>query len=114
MASPLAGYGRHITRQALLSTDGVLQNQVAGEVKWKFIDYLFQLERFGEIKIKRNHGLCKDPRKATLLVYFDAGEGAEMYVMHLLYETHTHGLYQAEFRFSANALVPIGRNIPHS
>ena len=58
--------------------------------------------------------LCRDPRKATLLVYFDAWEGAEMYIMHLLYETHTCGLYQAEFLFSANALVPIGRNIPHA
>ena len=98
----------------MLSTDGVLQNQVACEVKRKFIDYLFQLERFGKINIKRNHGLCRDPRKATLLVYFDAGEGAEMYIMHLLYGTHTRGLYQAEFLFSANALVPIGRNIPHA
>ena len=37
-----------------------------------------------------------------------------MYVMHLLYETNTRGLYQAEFLFSANALVPTGRNIPHA
>ena len=37
-----------------------------------------------------------------------------MYIMHLLYETHTRGLYQAEFLFSANTLVPISRNIPHA
>ena len=37
-----------------------------------------------------------------------------MYIMHLLYETHTRGLFQPEFLFSAKALVPIGRNIPHA
>ena len=83
----------------MLATEGVLHSQVTDEVKQQFIDYLFQMERFGEIKIKRNHGLCKDPRKAVLLVYFDAGEAAEEYVMHLLYETNTRGHYQAEFLF---------------
>ena len=67
-------YGRRITRLGMLSTEGILQRQVTREVKKLFIDYLFQLEQFGKIQIKRNHGLCKDPRKATPKVYFDAGE----------------------------------------
>jgi hypothetical protein len=56
VASPLAGYGRYITRNALLVTGGVLHEQVNAEVKLQFVDYLHQLEQFGKIKIKRNHG----------------------------------------------------------
>ena len=98
----------------MLVTGGVLHEQVNVEVKLQFVDYLYQLEQFGKIKIKRNYGFFKDPRQAILMVYFDAGEAAEEYVMHLLYETNTRGQFQAEFLFSANALVPTGRNIPHA
>ena len=112
--SPIAGYGRWITRLALIESKASFLQPVSTKIKELFIDYLWQVHCFGQIDIKRNFGLAVDPNKATLLIYFDAGHAGEMYVCHLQYETATPGVFHTEFLFSSHCLVPSGRNVQHS
>ena len=84
-ASPLKGYGAHVTRMALLDTKGHIEDHVSYEVKTMFIDYLFQRTKAGQLTFARNLKLYADPSAATLMVYTDAGRDAGVVVMHLLY-----------------------------
>ena len=112
--SPIAGYGRWITRLALEESKAVFLQPVSHTIKVLFIDYLWQVCCFGKMDIKRNFGIAINPEKATLLVYFDAGHEGELCIFHLQYETDKPGIYHTEFLFSNHCLVPMGRNVPHS
>ena len=113
-AAPLMGYGRWITRLALVESKGVFLLPVSKWIRDLFLDFLWQVFKFGQVEIIRNKGLAKDPRQATLVAYFDAGHEGEVYVLHLVYETEIRGLFHSEFLFAAHSLVPMGRNVPHS
>jgi hypothetical protein len=107
--APLAGYGRWITRQALIQTEGVFTKQVSETIKQLFLDFIYQTEMFGRMKMKRNHGLARDYRSAIL--YYDAGEAGQTFILHLHYEKDRRGFFYSEFLFAAHSLVPLGRNI---
>ena len=81
--APIAGYGRWITRLALIETKANFLRPVSPKTKDLFVDYLWQVHCFSKMDIKRNFGLAMNPDAATLLVYFDAGHEGEMYVCHL-------------------------------
>ena len=112
--APLAGFGRWVTRQALLDTKGVFQAEVAPATKALFFNYIHQVSMYGRLKFKRNFGLARDPRQAHILAYYDAGSGGELYVIYIIYETTTKGVWHCEFVYSSHALTPQGRNIPHA
>ena len=112
-ASPLKGYGAHVTRLALLDTKGHIDVHVSHEVKDMFLDYLFQRTQAGKLTFARNLKLYTDPSSATLMVYTDAGRDAGVVVMHLLYPKLS-GKFYAEFLFSTNHLNALGSKIPNS
>ena len=112
-ASPLKGYGAHVTRMALLDTKGHIEDHVSYEVKNMFLDYLFQRTKAGQLTFARNLKLYADPSAATLMVYTDAGRDAGVVVMHLLYP-RSSGKFYAEFLFSTNHLNALGTKIPNA
>ena len=112
--SPIAGYGRWITRLALEESKATFLQPVSDKIKALFVDYLWQICCFGKMDIKRNFGIAINPEKATLVVYFDAGHEGELCIFHLQYETDKQGVFHTEFLFSLHCLVPRGRNVPHS
>ena len=112
-AAPLVGYGRHVTRQALINSEGDFDAPIDENIRALYFDYLYQVHCYGKMNFTRNKKKARNPKQAHLNIYVDAGGDAKMYVIHLLYETEVRGKFVSEFLTAANTLTKKGISMPH-